>query len=195
MPPSTWKKTQRSRSACILNNLKTFFSALLFLWILACAAAGGYAGTLPINIDADSMTYSPSGNEVVFRGNVVVKRTDFTLRASTIKIYMQKKKKQNPSPDKNLAPFDPGGIQKIIASGGVRMDYQGKVGTCGAATYFVNQGLLQMEGNPKLQDGKNTIKGAIIKFHLNDNRSEVIGGKSQRVRATFQAPDKIKAPQ
>ena len=152
------------------------------------------AGTLPINIDADTMTYSPSGNEVVFKGNVVVKRTDFTLRASSIKIFMQKKKSQKVPADKALAPFDPGGIQKIIASGGVRMDYQGKVGTCETATYYVVQGLLQMEGNPKLQDGQNTIKGAVIKFHLNDNRSEVIGGKSQRVKATFQAPDKIKAP-
>ena len=177
-----------------MNNLRILFSGILGLFLLTCVFSTALAGTLPINIDADSMTYSPSGNEVVFKGNVIVKRTDFTLTASSIKIFMQKKKSQAPAPDKALAPFDPGGIQKIIASGGVRMDYQGKVGTCGTATYYVNQGLLQMEGNPKLRDGQNTIRGEIIKFHLNDNKSEVMGGKSQRVKATFQAPDKIKAP-
>ncbi len=178
-----------------MNKLKTLCFGIVVLAAMLFSASLVFAGTLPIDIDADSMTYSPSGNEVVFKGNVVVKRTDFTLRASTITIYMQKKKTKSPVQDKALAPFDPGGVQKIIASGGVRMDYQGKVGTCATATYYVANGLLQMEGNPKLQDGKNTIMGAVIKFHLNDNRSEVIGGKSQRVKATFQAPEKIKAPQ
>ncbi len=177
------------------KQLTTLFFILMVWGVLAFAPSVVCAGTLPINIDANSMTYSPSGNEVVFKGNVIVKRTDFTLRASSITIYMQKKKAQSAPKDKTLAPFDPGGVQKIIASGGVRMDYQGKVGTCATATYYVSSGLLQMEGNPKLQDGKNTIRGAVIKFHLNDNRSEVIGGKSQRVKATFQAPEKIKAPQ
>ena len=179
-----------------MNKLRALFLGFALLGVLLAGVTAGVAGTLPINIDADAMTYSPSGNEVVFKGNVIVKRTDFTLRASTITIYMQKKaQSKTPPSDKALAPFDPGGIQKIIASGGVRMDYQGKVGTCGIATYYVAQGLLQMEGNPKLQDGKNTIRGAKIKFYMNDNRSEVIGGKSQRVKAIFQAPEKIKAPQ
>lgn len=147
------------------------------------------AGTsVPVNIQADSMSYSPSGKEVIFKGNVKVTRQDVTISAATITIHLSGKSQAGPG----VAAMDPGAIQKIVASGGVRINYQGKLGNCAVATYHVHEGLLVMEGNPSLQDGPNRIKGHTIKFNLKQNRSEVLGGKGQRVNATFQTPEKLK---
>ena len=51
-----------------------------------------------------------------------------------------------------------------------------------------------MEQNPMLQDGPNSLTGEVINFNVRDNRSEVIGGKGQRVKAIFLTPGKIEVP-
>lgn len=145
------------------------------------------ASTVPVNIQADSMSYSPSGKEVTFKGNVKVTRLDVVITAATITIHLSGTPEQGPG----VAAMDPGAISKIVASGGVHINYQGKIGNCAVATYNVRQGMLIMEGNPSLQDGDNRIKGHTIKFNLKENRSEVLGGKGQRVNATFQAPENL----
>jgi len=162
-------------------------SGLCLVAALAWAAPAA-ANTVPVNIQADSMSYSPSGKEVVFEGNVRVTRQDVTITAATITIHLSGEAEQGPG----VAAMDPGAIRRIVASGGVRINYQGKIGSCAVATYNVREGMLIMEGNPSLQDGENRIKGHTIKFDLKANRSEVLGGGGQRVNATFQAPENIK---
>ncbi len=168
--------------------LYPIFCCLLTLLLSLCPAFA--AGTVPVNIQADSMRYSPSGKEVTFTGNVRVTRQDVTITAATITILLSGKTESGPG----VAAMDPGAIERIVASGGVHIDYQGKLGTCKTATYHVAQGLLVMEGDPVLKDGQNSIKGHTITFNLKENRSEVRGGQGQRVNATFQAPEGLKAP-
>ncbi len=167
------------------------FIALLAFCCIALFAQGAPAGTVPVNIQADTMRYSPSGKEVVFKGNVKVTRQDVTINAETITIYLGGEAKSEPG---GIAAMDPGAIRKIEATGGVRIDYQGKKGKCAKATYQVLQGLLVMDGDPVLSDGQNSITGHQIKFYLKENRSEVVAGKGQRVNATFHAPDTLKVP-
>lgn len=143
--------------------------------------------TVPVNIQADSMSYSPSGKEVVFKGNVKVTREGVVITAATITIELSGKAQQGPG----VAAMDPGAITSIVATGGVHINYKGKSGSCAVATYHVRQGLLVMKGNPTLREGKNRITGHTIKFNLKENRSEVLGGKGQRVNATFQAPENL----
>ncbi len=65
-------------------------------------------------------------------------------------------------------------------------------GTCGKLTYLVGKQLLKMEKDPLLQDGPNSLTGEIIKFHVRENRSEVVGGKGKRVKAVFMTPENMK---
>jgi lipopolysaccharide export system protein LptA len=167
---------------------------MIYLLVLVCCLAlaqAVQAGSVPVNIQADSMRYSPSGKEVTFEGNVRVIRLDVTIDAAKITIHLAGNVKSEPG---GVAAMDPGSISRIVAGGGVRINYQGKRGSCATAVYHVPEGLLVMEGAPVLEDGKNSIKGHKIKFYLKENRSEVVSGEGQRVNATFHAPESIKVP-
>jgi lipopolysaccharide export system protein LptA len=72
----------------------------------------------------------------------------------------------------------------------VRLEREGRVGTCARAVFDMEQQLITMEGDPVLEDGKNRISGKVIRFHLADNRSEVIGDGNERVKATFFTPER-----
>lgn len=168
------------------------------LCLLAVAALPALAaeptanlGKTPTKIESDSMRYDQAAGTVVFEGKVRVKRTDFALWSDTLTVHFapqdkgQGKKAQGQSG--NL-PTDAGQIEKIVARGSVRIEREGKVGTCQTATYLVQQGLFSMEGDPVLQDGPNTVTGQVVKLYFKDNRSEVLSGENKRVEATFSTP-------
>lgn len=170
-----------------------FALACVMLGVLFVSSTAMAADSMPIDIAADKMRYSPSGKQVVFEGKVHVSRPDFQIWAAKITITLAGKKGKKSEPvDSPMGAIDPGGIEKIVATGGVRIDYQGKKGSCSTATYYANEGLLRLDGKPTLQDGKNKVVGHVIKFYLKDNRSEVIGGEKQRVKFTLQSPAKMK---
>jgi lipopolysaccharide export system protein LptA len=174
----------------IVHKALAFMTALAAALLLAAAAHAAQAGQgVPTKITSDRMHYSPTGQEVVFEGNVHVNREDMDLRAGTIAIHFA----PGGEPAQEGQPLDPGRIEKITASDGVRIERQGKVGTAARATYLVREGLLRLEGDPVLQDGKNTIRGETIKLYLKDNRSEVVGGENQRVEALFFTPEDLQA--
>ena len=82
-------------------------------------------------------------------------------------------------------------IKRIVAQGNVRIKAdRDRSGTCGKATYEAKSDLLTLEGDPVLREGPNTIQGEVIKLYIEENRSEVIGGK-KRVEAIFITPDNI----
>jgi lipopolysaccharide export system protein LptA len=147
----------------------------------APSGAGKAKGEVPIRIVADKMTYSQAGKSVTFEGNVEVKRENVNLWATTLTTYFAGKGKE----DK---------IERIVAQGGVRMTMNDRKGTCGTLTYDVENGILILEGSPSLAEGQNTIKGEVIKFYMKDSRSEVIGGKSNRVEAVFVTPKGVGEP-
>ncbi len=147
---------------------------------LAAPPAPAKAET-PIRIVADKMTYSQTGKSVVFEGNVEVKRENVNLWANLLTTTFAAKGKE----DK---------IERIVAEGSVRMTMGERKGTCGRLTYDVDNGILILEGSPSLSEGGNTVKGEVIKFYMKDNRSEVLGGKSNRVEATFVTPKGVGEP-
>ena len=149
----------------------------------AQSAATQPGGMAPTKITSEKMTYSPSGSAVTFEGDVHVNRPDFDLWAGRITVFFTPGGATG-----NQGALDSGKIDKITASGSVRLEREGRVGLCRSATYLIREGLLKMEGDPTLKDGPNIIKGEVIKLYLKDNRSEVLGGKDKRVEALFFTP-------
>lgn len=180
-----------------MRSVKTqhILTAILTLVCLCAALTAARAETVPVQVSADSMRYDPTGNLVTFEGNVHVVRPDFQIWAASIEIHFQP---QTQGEDGGNATerisFDPGDVTKIVALGGVRMTSDGRTGTCGAATYYVADGLFQMNGDPVLTDGKNRIEGKTIRYFVKSNRSEVLGGDNKRVNATFAAPEGFEIP-
>ena len=133
------------------------------------------AGQTPVRIKADKMSYSDTGKTVSFFGNVTVIRDNMTLWTDKITAYFSEQGRG----DK---------IDSIVAEGNVRVAMDGRKGHCRKLTYYVEDGILRMEGSPVLTEGKNTVRGAVIKFYLKDNRSEILGGRNRQVEAVFVTP-------
>lgn len=150
------------------------------------AMAKSDAETVPTEVTSDSMQYNSERQYVVFKGNVHVMRPDFQIWSDTLTLYFEDKEEKKAASSSPM-PMQSGEVSRIVAKDNVRMDYDGKKGTCDIATYTTADGLLVMDGNPELSDGDNNIKGSKILFYTEENRSEVIGG-SQQVRAVFATP-------
>lgn len=137
----------------------------------------------PVQITSDRMTYDETGKVVSFKGNVVVRHGELTLWADTLSAYLS---------SKTDTKFTADSVDRIVAAGNVKAKRRTTEGFCGKLTYFVEAQLLQMEQNPLLQDGPNSLTGEVIKFYIRENRSEVVGGKNQRVKAIFVTPGELK---
>lgn len=145
---------------------------------------------VPTDVTAMRMTYDAGKNQVVFEGGVKVVRPDFALDADKLIIYLKSKPKTQESEagkEDPLAGMSGGDVDRLVALGHVQMRKDKRTGDCGKATYHVGKELLVMEENPVLHDGENNIRGQVINFYVAENRSEVIGGKGQPVKAIFKS--------
>ncbi|WP_143337277.1 LptA/OstA family protein [Humidesulfovibrio mexicanus] len=143
----------------------------------------------PVRITSDKMVYSQTDNAVVFQGNVHGAQADMAIWASKITAYFADKAKTPGSQQKeNGTDLGAGKIDRIVAEGDVRLVAGKNEGACAQLTYFVNEGVLRMEGNPILREGQNTVRGDVIKYYLNEKRSEVLSGAQRRVEAVFFTP-------
>lgn len=135
------------------------------------------SGKPPVHITADKLTYDDKQRTVSFSGNVEAEHEGMQLWAETLTAYFAKTGKPGEE------------IDRIVAAGGVRMKRQTTEGRSDTVTYFVKDSVLRMEGQPQIQDGKNTVTGRVIKFYVKENRSEVEGGNGKRVEAILFAPE------
>lgn len=144
----------------------------------------------PVRITSDKMVYSQTENAVVFSGNVHGAQADMAIWAAKLTAYFADKARR-PGAQQEGGGADLGGgkIDRIVAEGDVRLVAGKNEGACGQLTYFVNEGVLRMEGNPILREGQNTVRGDVIKYYLKEKRSEVLSGAQRRVEAVFFTPD------
>jgi lipopolysaccharide export system protein LptA len=164
------------------------FLTVLVLFAPSVASAAEKGGQVATDITSERMTYLQQGQKVIFEGNVQVTRPDFTLASERLTVFFSQVKDQAGA--EGSLPAGAGEIRRIEAEGKVRLEREGRVGTCARAVFDMEQQLITMEGDPVLVDGKNRISGKVIRFHLADNRSEVIGDRNERVKATFFTPER-----
>ena len=159
------------------------------------APAGGTgmprpARNVPTKITADHMEYDANKLQVVFKDKVHVDRPDMEIWAEVLTVHFkpaeQKDKQAKDSTPQGLAAGD---VDRLVAEKRVRMKSEDRVGSCERATYTPDTGVLVMQGNPRLEDGKNTITGNEIRYYANENRSEVTSSGKKRVEAVFASPE------
>lgn len=167
---------------------------LLFAAAIVFAPSTHAAAPVPVTkggstrIVAEKMTYDSVKRQVLFEGGVHVTRPDMEIWSDRLTMEMEKNGKT--SAKENVLGMEGGRVERIIAESNVRIQQEGKVGTCGKATYLVNEGKIIMEQNPVIVDGENRIRGRVINFFTTSGRSEVIGN----VDVQF-STDKAKTPQ
>jgi len=118
---------------------------------------------------------------------------DSILYAEQLRVYYEqpppgpKPAAAAPAPEKkDTSPLgDLGGekIDRIVASGGVRVVQEDKVATGKEATYYRARDEIVLVGNPQLWRAENTLKGERIIFNLKDNRVLVESSAQKRVEA------------
>jgi len=133
--------------------------------------------SLPITIKSNELTADNKGKTAVFTGKVVAKQGDITIFADKITVNYADKK---------------GDVEKIEASGNVRIVQQNKTGTAAQAVYDSSDGRITLTGNPRVMQGGNSISGKTITYYVDDDKSVVSGGDDpkSRVEAVINPPSR-----
>ena len=178
--------------------MKKILLALLAACLFASSAwaaplPGGDSG-LPVDVTADSMEYSADKNTVVFHGNVEAIRGDFKMWSDKLTLMLKSKgnKDEKPAKKANSMANAAGDLDRVIAEKNVRFKNGTQHGTADKATYLAQKNILVLEGDPVLHDGDNSIRGNVIRYFLNENRSVIEGSPKKRVHAIFSNEKKEK---
>ena len=110
---------------------------------------------VPIHITSDRMEGYNKKNLIIFYGNVKAVRGDTTLWADRMDIFFDRVEKK---------------VDKIVALGSVKVNQEDKNAVATKATYFENGMKILLEGNPKLWQKDDLLKGDQITLFLNEDR-------------------------
>lgn len=132
----------------------------------------------PVTITADSMEADEGAGLLVFLGNAVASQDDVTLHADRLTVYYSAEAKE---------------IEKVVATGGVRIVQQERVATGAQAVYDRVADRIVLTGRPMVKEGGQTIEGDEIVLDLKARRSIVTGGETGRVNAVF-TPGRKESP-
>ncbi|WP_232332739.1 LptA/OstA family protein [Novosphingobium aquimarinum] len=130
----------------------------------------GHNTNAPVDYAADRIELQDRQDRVVLSGNVDIKQADLRLQAA-----------------RTIVNFSDAGalrIQRITATGGVRVNRQNEVATGDVAVYDFNRRIITMVGNASLKRGSDTLRGNRFVIDLNSGVSAAEG----RVSGTFSVP-------
>ncbi|MEG2140760.1 MAG: lipopolysaccharide transport periplasmic protein LptA [Bilophila sp.] len=167
----------------------SLFSPVSTVWAAPKTTPPKPDKNLETRITSDQLTYLAEKQRIVFEKNVHVQRPDFKLWADRLTVYLKPPKEgqaqKNASKGGLPEGMAAGDVDRIVAEHQVRMESEGRIGTSDKATYTLDDGVVLMEGNPRLTDGDNTVTGETIRYFTEENRSEVKGSTKKRVEAVF----------
>ncbi|MGE3259927.1 MAG: lipopolysaccharide transport periplasmic protein LptA, partial [Geobacter sp.] len=163
-----------------MQNVKRLVAALLLLMLmlsLAWAApqpvekkATKDRSAQPITVKSDQLQAYNEAKQAVFTGRVVARQDDVTIYSDRLEVYYGE------SDDE---------VDKIIASGNVRILQTNRVGTGGHAVYESKLGKITLTENPRVSQDTDTVTGKVIIYYLDEERSEVQSGDNARVEAVI----------
>jgi len=122
----------------------------------------GHDSKAPIDLAADRAEAQDRADRAIFAGNVVVKQGDLTLRTARLTLA--------------YANTDGIDINRIDASGGVTVTSPSETARGDFAVYDLNEGLITMVGNVRLERGGSFLSGARMTIDLDTGRAVMDGG-------------------
>ncbi len=159
-------------------------------WVAQAQGISGFNSNQPVNYSADRIELQDRQNRVVLSGNVDIVQGDLNLKAART----------------TVAYTDTGSlsIQRIDATGGVRVDRGNESARGDVAIYDLKRRIITMVGNVGLRRGSDTLNGGRLVIDLNSGVSSVDGraggsssalgttgsGRGGRVSGSFSVPKK-----
>lgn len=122
--------------------------------------------TLPVEVNADSLSISQADGEAVFTGNVLVTQGEMRLTAAEIKVEYN---------------ADRSGIARLFASGKVLLVNANDAAEADQATYTIDTGEVVMTGNVLLTQGQAAMAAEKLVIDLKSGTGKMEG----RVTTTF----------
>lgn len=138
------------------NIFLSLYLSLFFLTPLSPAMAEEEKLTAdePINITSNQLEVDKKAGTAIFTGNVVVKQKGGVMLSDLLNVYYDEQRK----------------MEKIIATGNVRITQEGRVGTCQRATFFPDEKKIVMEEEPRLWKDSDVVSGKIITIYLDNDK-------------------------
>jgi lipopolysaccharide export system protein LptA len=175
----------------LVNNLivkkgKTYTYSVIVLaivWLLFGGLSQGQSATPkdgPVHIVSDRLEAYQQQQKVIFIGNVVAKQGELTIRGDRMTIFYLERK--NPQPDEEGLG---GKVERIEVDGGVHITQKKIVATGEHVVYFNEENKIILTGEPRVEQGKDSIQGEKITLFLDTEKSVVEGGPSRPVEATI----------
>ena len=126
------------------------------------SALKGHDSKAPVDISADRGEAQERADRVIFAGNVIVKQQELTLRTARLTVAYS-----------NTNGID---INRIDASGGVVVTSPSETAKGDFAVYDLNEGLITMVGNVRLERGGSFLTGGRLTIDLDTGRAVMDGG-------------------
>jgi lipopolysaccharide transport protein LptA len=172
-----------------ISDLLIFFGMIA---IISFSAAGLSHATDPpdsaqelkeLNITADSLVASQKNQHIVFSGRVVAIYELTTITSDKLQVFYN-----DQVDDDN---FSKASVRKIIASGNVHIELEGKTADCDQAVYLTNSNSLVLTGEEtRLKSENSFITGNKITIYQDTGQIIVDGSEGKRVNAVFQPDEK-----
>lgn len=138
-----------------------------------------------IHITADKLVSNINGKYAEFSGNVRAIQETTVITADRLRIYYKGKSSRK---EKLTASNE--SLEKIVATGNVRINFDDKVATTDQAVYTAASQVLVLTGeNSTVISGNNSIIGSRITLDRVDGRITVERGSGSRVEAVIFAGD------
>ena len=141
----------------------------------------------PIHIISDRLFIDNDQNSAEFKGNVQATQNDTIIYSDILQIIYTKEASQS-----GELPDNEQSIQKIIATGNVKIHFDDRLAEADKAVYTAETRILELTGKLcKITTEKNKITGEKIIFHRDDGRIFVESGKeTKRVEALISSDGK-----
>ena len=122
------------------------------------SALKGLDNSAPIDVDAARIEVQDAANQAVFTGDVVIRQSQLTLYADTVKVLYTRK-----SGDPEM--------QRLDARGSVRLVSPTERATGNTGIYDVTGRIITLTGNVTLDRGGSMLKGQRLVLNLNTGLS------------------------
>ena len=126
------------------------------------SALKGHDSRAPIDLSADRAEAQDRADRAIFSGNVIVRQGEMTLRTARLTVA--------------YASQDGIDINRIDASGGVTVVSPSETAKGDFAVYDLDQGLITMVGNVRLERGGSFLSGGRLTIDLDSGRAVMDGG-------------------
>ena len=132
-------------------------------------SATGFDSKAPISINSSELEAIQEGNKrrFVFTGKVEVKQDNVSLTADRLDAFY---------------PADSSQPDRLVASGHVVVNQDGKQARCDEATYLSREQRIFCRGNAELRQGDDRAQGKDIELQLDTSKMYIRGGAQIRIQ-------------